>query len=268
MQPRDSSEIHTATSSRAGKNGAFAGSIHLGGTCVSAVRLLAKQPALTATAILTVALGVGANTAVFSVMKTVLLNPLGLRDTGTIVAATVRMEALRMPKSTTSGVEFNELQSITDVLSSVAAIEGRAWTSDTGGEPARLLGRAVTADFFNVFGQRPATGRFFTAEDREVVELSDRLFQSQFGGDASVIGRVLVLDDKPHRIVGVASNSFRYSANAQLWRPLVLSPERLQRLGNNMTPQPVREIEGRSHREPGVRSRQPMCRRTKVARIE
>src|SRR5437879_4353340 len=138
---------------------------------------------------------------------------------------------------TTSGVEFREIQSMTDAFSAVAATEGRAWTSQASGQPMRLAGQAVTPDFFRVFGEHPAVGRFFTPEDQEFqsVVLSHALWQSQFGSNASVIGRVLMLDDKPHRIIGVAPAAFRFPAEAQAWTPILLTPGRLQQRGNNMS---------------------------------
>lgn len=200
-----------------------------------ALRLIAHRPALTLVAALTVALGVGANIAVVSVIRTVLINPLGLRNTGPVVAATVRLDKLNMRNAQTSGTEFRELQSMTDAFSAVAAMEGRAWTMDAGEGPVRLVGPAVTPEFFGVFGAIPAAGRFFVPEDRLSAVLSYRLWQSRYGGDPSVIGRTLVLDGKVHRIVGVAPAEFRFPATAEAWTSLVLSPNRLRRRGYDMT---------------------------------
>lgn len=202
--------------------------------CGFAVRLIRHRPMLTLAAVLTVGLGVGANTAVVSVLQTVLLNPLGLRDSGKVLVATVRLEQLQMRQTPTSGVEFRELSTMTDAFSAVAASEGRTWTILTDGGASRLAGNAVTPDFFRVFGERPRAGRFFTPEDRESVVLSHGLWKAQFGGEDTVIGRVMMLDGQPHRIVGVAPASFRFPVDAQAWTPLVLSPARLRERGNNM----------------------------------
>ena len=199
-----------------------------------ALRRLVQQPALTITAALTIALGIGANTAIVSVLKTVLLNPLGLKDTGRINVATVRLEKLNMRKSTTSAVEFRELQSMTDVFSTVAASEGKSWTMDGGSEPVRVVGRAATADFFRVFDEKPFAGRFFAADERSTVVLSHKFWQSQFGGDLSAIGRSIILDGQLHKIIGIAGPGFQFPADSQIWTALYLSPERLQRRGNNM----------------------------------
>ena len=202
-----------------------------------ALRMIRRQPVLTLTAVLTVGLGAGANTAVFSVLETVLLNPLGMRDANRVMAATVRLDKLHMTQAPTSGVEFLELKSMTDAFSEVAATEGREWTAAVNGEPARLVGGAVTPGFFRVFGQRPFAGRFFAAEDRESVVLSYRFWRARCGGDLTVLGHAIVLDGKPHRIVGIAQGSFQFPATAEAWTPLVISPERMapQNRGNNMT---------------------------------
>lgn len=197
-------------------------------------RLMLRQPLLTCAAVLTVAFGVGANTAVLSVLETVLLNPLGMRHTDDVMVARVHIDKLQMRHSTDSGVEFREIQSMTDTFSAAAAMENHAWNYRHGGQATRMLGQAVTPDFFRVFGEDPALGRFLTAEDQHGVVLSYAVWQAQFGGDRSAIDQEIVLDDKPYRIVGVAPAEFPFPADAQVWTPLILPPERLQRRGMNM----------------------------------
>ena len=199
-----------------------------------AFRLMARQPLLTGAAVLTIAFGVGANTAIFSVLRTVVLNPLGMRGTADILVARVHIDKLRMRNAPDSGVEFRELHAMQDTFSAVAATEGRAWSYENGGEAVRLLGRAVTPEFFQVFGAAPALGRFLTADDRQSLVLSYEMWQSQFGGNPGVLGRAVVLDGQPYRIVGIAPKEFRFPADASAWCPLVLSNERLQRRGWNM----------------------------------
>jgi hypothetical protein len=180
-----------------------------------ACRLMLRYPLLTGAAVLTVAFGVGANTAILSVLETVLLNPLGMRHTGRVMVARVHIDKIKMRHAPDSGVEFREIQSMQDAFSAAAAIELRAWTYQQGGQATRLLGQAVTPDFFRVFGEQPALGRFFTPEDRTSVVLSYEMWQLQFGADPSTLGRAIVLDDKPYRIVGVAPADFRFPADAQ-----------------------------------------------------
>jgi putative ABC transport system permease protein len=198
-----------------------------------ALRLIRRQPFLTAAAVVTIALGVGANTAVTSVLQTALLNPLGLRDAGSVVVAQVQIAKMHL-SGETSAVEFREIAAMRDTFSQVASMEGRWWTAEDNGEATRLVGRAVTPEFFAVFRERPVLGRFFTPDDRESLVLSYGLWQSRFGGDASVVGRAMMLDGKPYRIVGVAPRHFRVPANADAWAPLVLSGPRYERRGYNM----------------------------------
>ncbi|HEY2012990.1 MAG TPA: ABC transporter permease, partial [Bryobacteraceae bacterium] len=199
-----------------------------------ALRLMLRHPLLTGAAVLTMAFGVGANTAILSVLETVLLNPLGMRHTDRVMVARVHIDKIQMRHAPDSGAEFQDLHSMPDAFSAVAAAESRQWTYQAGGQAIRLLGRAVTPEFFQVFGAAPALGRFFSDEDRESVVLSHEMWQSQFGGDPGVIGHSIVLDDIPHRVVGVAPRDFRFPADALAWSPLILSRERLARRGNNM----------------------------------
>ena len=167
-----------------------------------ACRLLRRQPLFAAAAIVTVALGVGANTAVVSVLETVLLNPLGLRQADRVMAVRTQFVKLHLFHAETSGVEFREMQSLTEVFSAVAAMEGRAWTWLVNDEASRLVGQAVTPDFFRVFGEYPASGRFFTSEDNELsVVLSDGLWRTRFGADPSAVGRTMMARQEtvPHR---------------------------------------------------------------------
>ncbi len=198
-------------------------------------RLMVRQPLLTAAAMITLAFGIGANTAIVSVLDTILINPLGLRQADKVMIARVRIEKLHMNHAPDSGVEFREIQSMTDTFSSVAAMEGRVYTAQVSGEPMRLTGRAVSSDFFEVFGESPAAGRFFLPEDREGVVLSNGFWRSQFGGDPLAVGRTMILNEKPQPIIGVAPVTFRFPAGAQIYMPLVLTPDRLQRRSYGMS---------------------------------
>ena len=123
-----------------------------------------------------------------------------------------------------------------DAFTSAAAMEGRAWTYQAGDQVTRLVGRAVTPEFFDVFGVSPALGRFLNGDDRNSLVLSYEMWQTRFGGDPGVVGRTLVLDDTPHQVVGVAPKDFRFPPDSAAWSPLILSPERLSQRGNNMNP--------------------------------
>lgn len=219
-----------------------------------ACRLAVRRPLLTLTSALTLALGVGANTTIVSAIRTVLLNPLGMRDTEPVMVARVRLDKLNMPDAAASGVEYREVREMTDVFGPVAAAEGRTWTSQLGGESHRLLGQAVTNEYFAVFAEVPAQGRFLSPEDREAVVLSHGLWRTQFGADPGAVGRTLRLDGKPHRIVGVARETMKFPVQAQLWIPLELSSKRLQQRGMNMN------LTVLARRRPGVSEEQAVQR--------
>jgi|SRR5581483_5578043 len=197
-------------------------------------RVLLRQPVLTASTALTLAIGAGANTAIVSVVKTALINPLGLRHSDQVVVARVHLDKLKMRRLETSGVEFREISGMTDTFAATAAMEGRWWTYETNGEATRMVGQAVTPQFFQLFGERPELGRFLTGDDRESIVLSHAFWRSAFGADRAVLNRILLLDGKPYHVVGVAAADFRFPTGAEGWAPLVLSPERLQRRGYNM----------------------------------
>jgi predicted permease len=195
-------------------------------------RIARRQRWTTAAVIASVAIGVGANTAVTSVLDTVLLNPLGIRNSGRIVAATVHINKLKMDNAETSAAEFRDLQGMPEEFAAVTATEHRDWTLEAG-QPSRLVGLAVTPEFFNVFEQRPSLGRYLGGSDPNEIFLSYGLWQSLFGGNRSALDRKLLLDGRPYRIIGVAAPGFHFPSNVRAWVPLILTPDRFKR-GMNM----------------------------------
>jgi len=168
-----------------------------------AFRLMLRHPLLTGAAVLTVAFGVGANISILSILETVLLNPLGMPHTDRVMAARVHIDRLHMKNSAASAADFQDIQGLCDVFSTVAAAEVRVWTYEADGQAVRMLGQAVTPEFFTVFSAPPAVGRFFTADDRESVVLTYSMWQSQFGSDRNALGSTLSLNGKPYRVLGV-----------------------------------------------------------------
>jgi len=189
-------------------------------------RLARRQPWTVAAAIASIAIGVGANTAVTSVVDAVLLNPLGIKNSDRIVAATVHLTKLQMSGSVTSGAEFRDLQLSSGAFSAVAATEHRDWTLG-GTEPARVQGVAVTPEFFQVFGVPVAWPSV------DGVVLSNGLWKARFGGSSAMVGKKILLDGKPYQVTGIAPPDFHFPANAEAWIALDLRPDRFVR-GNNM----------------------------------
>ena len=204
-----------------------------------ALRSLRRRPAFTLMAVGILALGIGANTAMFSVVDAVLLRSLPYRDAGTLAAVfadgTARGQGARL--STTAG-DFLDWREQAKAFSGLVALRNESRRLTSFDAPIVPLVHAVTADYFDVLGARFALGRGFLAGEDEpgkdaVVVLSYGLWQSAFGGDPGVIGRSVALDRRPHTIVGVCSPDF-YTAHAiavqpGLWVPAPLAALRHER---------------------------------------
>ncbi|MDT5272318.1 MAG: hypothetical protein QOH49_4504 [Acidobacteriota bacterium] len=188
------------------------------------VRTLAKRPGFALVAVLTLALGIGANTAIFSVVNAVLLRPLPFRDA----------ERLVIVYETTQSVprDFVSVPNLEDYRAGSRSFEGFATfvpqsvnLTGAGTEPERVVGAFVTSSFFPVVGVEPARGRAFTAEDDvqgggQVALLAHELWQRRFGADPEIIGKSLVFNGEPYTVVGVMPEGFRYPTMA----PDVLLP--------------------------------------------
>ena len=192
-----------------------------------AVRLLWKSPAFTLPAILTLALGLGATTAIFSVVHAALLTPLPYPSPGGIVMVWQDMRARGGPAQewATPG-NLVDWSAETRLFNSVASIRQLGATLTGTGEPEMLPGEQVTRAYFDVLGVPPMMGRGFRVEETlpnapRVVILSHGAWQRRFGGDANVLGRRIMLNGEPHEIVGVMPADFRpvIVSNAEVWRP-------------------------------------------------
>ena len=196
-----------------------------------ALRTLRRAPGFAAVAVLTLALGIGAATAVFSVAYGVLLRPLPFADPGRLVQVTTVYPASGLEQSYLSDPEFHELRTAVPALAAVAAIndQQRTLAGDAGGAPPeRLRIAAVTADLLPLLGVRPLLGRGFDrAEDRPgaepVIVLGHALWQRRFGADPTVVGRALLLDGVSRTVLGVLPPAVRL-ADYQALIPLRLDP--------------------------------------------
>ena len=186
-------------------------------------RMLRKSPAFTVAAILTLALGIGANTAIFSVVDAVLLNPFPYRDHTKLVMVRQSLPKIGVPEQIrASGPEFVDFREQTGVFEQVAAIEPVSRNLTGGEEPERISAAKVSADFFPMLGIQPLTGRAITADDQgpkaeRVIVISYGLWQRRFGGE-EVLGQKLALDDEPYTIVGIMPQRFRFDT-AEAWFP-------------------------------------------------
>ncbi len=189
-----------------------------------ALRILAKQPAFTAVAVLTLALGIGANTAIFTVVHAVLLAPLPYPDADRIVAVQQRNLQQNLSGQGLAPAGFRAVEKQISSFESIAA--GRYnYDNLTGVEkPTSLTGNLVTQDYFKVLGEKPLIGRTFTREDAAgnatpTVVLSYQLWQKQFGGRRELVGATITLDDVAHEVIGVMPRTFKDPFNiSSLWR--------------------------------------------------
>ncbi len=192
-----------------------------------AARTLSRRPGLTAGALLTLAVGIGANTAIFSVIETVLINPLPYRDADRLVY--LYQENLQRKISTTPSAELiRACRQQAGSFEQVETYATQAFNLTGEGEPALLVGARVSPGLFSLLGVEPPLGRTFApGEDRSgedrVMVLGHGLWQSRFGGDPEALGRSLVVDGEPHQIVGVLPPELRLEAYREIrfWIPQV-----------------------------------------------
>jgi putative ABC transport system permease protein len=196
-------------------------------------RGLRKSPGFTVTVVLTLALGIGGNTAIFSVIDQLLLRPLPYPDGEQVVAV---FESFRdHARNTVSPANWMDWQRESRTLTSLAAWRDVSWTLTGVGEPTRLNAQLVSSEFFPLLGVRPLFGRTVSEEhDRpnapRVVVLSHRLWQQRFGGDPNVIGRSISLNDNATEVIGVMPAGFRFlDPENDLWAPFQLDRNRAWR---------------------------------------
>jgi putative ABC transport system permease protein len=190
------------------------------------VRMMRKRPGFTAVVVLTLALGMGANTAIFSVVNAVLLRPLPYRNAERLVwvAGNVRGGTNRASVSPPDYVDYRAQNTVFEEFAASTSVPVPVNLTGAG-EPERLTGSLVTANYFRAFGVAPALGRAFGPDEERagpapVAVLSDGLWRRRFGGDPSVVGKTVALDGKAVTVVGIAPPEFQYPAGVELWMPL------------------------------------------------
>jgi putative ABC transport system permease protein len=196
-----------------------------------AIRLLRRSPAFTITAVLVLALGIGANTAIFSVVDAALLRPLPFSHPESLVM--LWEEAPNYPHNRVSPLNFLDWHDQTSVFAGIAAVAGGSRTMPTRDGAERIPGQAVTSEFFATLGIHPIAGRAFNEQDvRErarVVVLSERMWRNRFGADASLVGRSIPLDGQPYTVIGIVPADFEILYPADLWTLFVPRREPQQR---------------------------------------
>jgi predicted permease len=194
-----------------------------------AVRQLLRAPTFTIVTILTLALGVGANTAIFSVIQAVLLHPSGVQDPERVVSFHSHYTQLNLPSIGISAPNFADAQSLHSVVETAAMVQPTSFNATFDGRTQHLNAGMVTWQWFQVFGAKPILGRTFVPEEDQkgadrVIVLSYAAWQRLFGGQHDVIDKTLLLDEKSYRVIGVMRSDFAWPRGVEMWTPLGLAP--------------------------------------------
>ena len=199
-------------------------------------RMLLKQPGFTFIAVLTLGLGIGANTAIFSIVNAVLLRPLPYPAPERLVSLQERVSGGGFSPSYPNFADWRAQNTVFDSMAAVRTNESFNFTG--AGEPERLQGRLVSAEFFSTLGISPLLGRDFLAEDNRpsaapAAILSYGFWQRRFGADESVVGKQLTLNNQSFTVVGVTPPDFRFGAEADVTVPIGLQAERFMQRGRD-----------------------------------
>jgi putative ABC transport system permease protein len=186
-------------------------------------RMLLKQPGFTLIAVLTLALGIGANTAIFSVVNAVLLRPLPYEEADRLVFLTERNPWNE--DMTLSYPDFADWRAQNHVFEYIGVHNSGSYNLTGSGEPEQLRVGRASADLFSALRVRAALGRLFTDEEDKfgapgVIVLSHGLWQRRFGGDPNILNRLLTLDDRPYTVIGVLPSDFRFQERNEVWIPV------------------------------------------------
>lgn len=203
------------------------------------VRMLFKHPGFTLIAVVTLALGIGANTAIFSVVNGLFWRALPYRDDARLVTLGQQNRQTGAAREGVSPANFLDWRERAQSFEAIAAAEKFGFTLTGDGEPEALRGWVVTKGFFEILGTNAVVGRTllpqeYEAGNAQVVVLSHALWQRRFGGDPQVIGRQLTFNDQLFTVVGVMPPEFQYPSGRELWGPRVNRPSDLQMRGGNL----------------------------------
>ena len=208
------------------------------------LRMLAKNPGFTAVAVLTLALGIGANTAIFSVVDAVILRPLPYKDPARLVLVKERIPMATPEPIPVCAPDAVQFQRQNQVFESVAAFRGGQFDLSGEGEPERIPAERVNAGLFSLLGVQPVVGRAFTADEDQpghsLAILSYALWQRRFGARPDVVGRTVTLDRQPYTVIGVMPRSFVFPLRgmeqgdaADVFVPIAFTHDELSAVGDN-----------------------------------
>ncbi|MBV8845858.1 MAG: ABC transporter permease, partial [Bryobacterales bacterium] len=195
-----------------------------------ALRQFRKNPVFTAVAVATLAIGIGANTAIFSLVNQILLHPMGIKDPDRLVAIREKYDKLNLKSINVSPPVFADARNSREIFEHTAISRAASFNYSFQSLPEQLQAASVSVEWFDVFQAKPLLGRVFLPEEDQpnanhVVVLSHAAWVRMFGADPSVIGRSMDLSQEPYRIVGVMKPDFRWPPSTELWVPIALPPQ-------------------------------------------
>jgi hypothetical protein len=202
-----------------------------------AVRLLVKDRWFTAVAVVALALGIGVNATVFTFVNAVLIRGLPINDPDRVMVVGTRDARLR--DRGMSYLDFEDYRRATRTFSGLAAFSGSVMNvSDEGRTPERFQGPFISAPAFKLIGQQPQLGRDFLPEDDRpgapaVVILGNGIWKNRYGGDSSIVGRSIKINDIVSTVIGVMPEGFKFPNNADLWLPLAHMPRLAEQKRDN-----------------------------------
>ena len=204
-----------------------------------ALRTMVRKPGFTAVAIVIMALGIGANTAIFSLVRAVLLRPFPFANPERLVLVWEDAAFVGFPKNTPAPANYADWKARNEVFEDMAAVTNRDFNLTGDGEPEKVYAYAIVGSFFPVLGVEPALGRVLTGEDDQpksgkVAVISYSLWQSRYGGDRALVDRDILLDDEKYTVVGVMPRGFQFlDPDIRLWVPSGFTPQQLANRGSH-----------------------------------
>jgi putative ABC transport system permease protein len=203
------------------------------------LRMLTKNPAFTVVAVLAIALGIGANTTIFSCVNALLLRPFSFQNQERLLMVWERVPDAGIQRSSVAPGNFADWRDQTRVLAEVAAFNTRAFNLTDGDQPERVAGARVSATFFSLLGVEAARGRTFSPEEGQaghdqVALIKQSLWERRYGLDPNVLGRQMMIDGKSYTIIGILPPEFKFPVNgSEVWTPLAFDAKEAADRGNH-----------------------------------
>lgn len=204
------------------------------------LRTLRQTPAFTIAVLTTLALGIGAMTAIYSLVHTVLLRPLPFTEPDRLVQIRETNAPLKIPEFSASYLNFLSWQERARSFAALTVFQGSTGTLTGDGEPQRVAGASVSPGFFAMTGLKPLLGRTFLPEESipgkdDVLMLGEGLWRSRYGGDPNIVGKTVVLNGKERVVVGIAPADAGYTSANEIWSPLAVDPAEEERANHVVT---------------------------------